>query len=374
MTCDSRFEAKALQVASRAAALFSARVAVLDASGSRVADEPPPAVHSGSAAVPPRPLRVPLVVDGQRGEVVIEPSSPGSALAPELAQAVVAMIADLTGPAPPQDRQAQIDRALAHLAGLEPADEQELVAAAQSAGIDPVRRYGVILLCPCSPDQPAAALLPALLRSVEEPDGTVCGRLSDRVVVVLRRSAGGEPRDRSGRTELPGLERFALALVERLATRETIAAAAGVGRPFPELRGIARAYLHARFALELGRRLRPNAPVHTLAGLGAAALVGVTDPQTRAELADHLLAPLAGAHELRDTLAAFFAEDCSPTATVQRLFIHRNTLSYRLDKIAALTGLDPRRFEDAVTLRVALLLRHELDADGPLVNSTNHQW
>ena len=40
-----------------------------------------------------------------------------------------------------------------------------------------------------------------------------------------------------------------------------------------------------------------------------------------------------------------------------RLSIHRNTLSYRLDKIASLTGLDPRRFDDAVQIRLAVVLR-----------------
>ncbi|MCY7322639.1 MAG: helix-turn-helix domain-containing protein, partial [Phormidesmis sp. CAN_BIN36] len=37
--------------------------------------------------------------------------------------------------------------------------------------------------------------------------------------------------------------------------------------------------------------------------------------------------------------------------------IHRNTLSYRLDKITSLTGLNPRQFDDAVQIRLALLLR-----------------
>ena len=46
-----------------------------------------------------------------------------------------------------------------------------------------------------------------------------------------------------------------------------------------------------------------------------------------------------------------------PSLAATELSIHRNTLSYRLDKIASLTGLDPRRFDDAVQIRLALLLR-----------------
>ena len=44
-------------------------------------------------------------------------------------------------------------------------------------------------------------------------------------------------------------------------------------------------------------------------------------------------------------------------AAARALGIHRNTLSYRLDKIASLTGLDARRFDAAVQIRLALLLR-----------------
>ena len=53
----------------------------------------------------------------------------------------------------------------------------------------------------------------------------------------------------------------------------------------------------------------------------------------------------------------FFAENCCPSSTASQLCIHRNTLSYRLDKIKLLTGLDPRQFDDAVQIRLALLLR-----------------
>jgi carbohydrate diacid regulator len=53
----------------------------------------------------------------------------------------------------------------------------------------------------------------------------------------------------------------------------------------------------------------------------------------------------------------FFAEDCCNAPTAGRLAIHRNTLSYRLDKITSLTGLDPRHFDHAVQIRLALVVR-----------------
>ena len=59
---------------------------------------------------------------------------------------------------------------------------------------------------------------------------------------------------------------------------------------------------------------------------------------------------------LRSTRLSVHRTSC-PSSTANRLFIHRNTLSYRLDKIASLTGLDPRRFDDAVQIRLAVVLR-----------------
>ena len=67
--------------------------------------------------------------------------------------------------------------------------------------------------------------------------------------------------------------------------------------------------------------------------------------------------PTIDPNELVETLEIFFEQDCCPSQTANALIIHRNTLSYRLDKITSLTGLDVREFDDAVQVRLALLLR-----------------
>jgi carbohydrate diacid regulator len=99
--------------------------------------------------------------------------------------------------------------------------------------------------------------------------------------------------------------------------------------------------------------------------MGIAGIVGISDDRTKQELAQYLLGPLDHEPELLHTLSTFFAANCSPSATASDLAIHRNTLSYRLDKITALTGLDPRRFDDAVQIRLALLIR-SLNSEAPL--------
>jgi carbohydrate diacid regulator len=121
-------------------------------------------------------------------------------------------------------------------------------------------------------------------------------------------------------------------------------------------------YRDARAALALGRLFRREDDVYCLDELGVAAFIGVADEGTKIDLARHLLSPLDHEPQLLETLDAFFVENCRPSLAATRLGIHRNALGYRLDKIASLTGLDARRFDDAVQIRLALLLRSLPDA------------
>lgn len=156
---------------------------------------------------------------------------------------------------------------------------------------------------------------------------------------------------------LTALKRAAEALLSRLRADTDASISIGIGRYHPGMRGLAQSYQDARAALSLGCRFRDRNQVHCLDRLGIAAFIGVADEQTKIELATYLLSPLNHEPELLTTLDTFFSEDCCPSSTANRLSIHRNTLSYRLDKITSLTGLEPRRFDDAVQIRLALLMR-----------------
>ena len=154
-------------------------------------------------------------------------------------------------------------------------------------------------------------------------------------------------------TTLHQLSKF---LIERLHSNLDPFISIGIGRHHPGLSGFSRAYEEARAAITLGRRFKSAAGLYSLSDLGIAAFIGLTDERTKSELASYILRPIIADHELYRTLTVFFAENCSPSLTVKRLSIHRNTLSYRLDKITTLSGFDPRTFDDAVQLRLALLL------------------
>lgn len=60
--------------------------------------------------------------------------------------------------------------------------------------------------------------------------------------------------------------------------------------------------------------------------------------------------------------SVFFENNLNVSETSRKLFVHRNTLVYRLEKIKKLTGLDLREFEDAIVFKVALMVKKYLNA------------
>ena len=62
------------------------------------------------------------------------------------------------------------------------------------------------------------------------------------------------------------------------------------------------------------------------------------------------------------TIQCFFENNLNVSETSRKLFVHRNTLVYRLEKIRKLTGLDLREFEHAITFKVALMVKKYLNS------------
>jgi len=112
-----------------------------------------------------------------------------------------------------------------------------------------------------------------------------------------------------------------------------------------------------REAVRLGRTFYPERSVH---GTWQFRLERLLDQIGREEaenfLRDLSPAPFWEEGEWRRTLEIFFRLDGNVSEAARRLHVHRNTLVYRLDRLKQETGLDARRFEDAVAMYLALLL------------------
>jgi carbohydrate diacid regulator len=200
------------------------------------------------------------------------------------------------------------------------------------------------------------------------PDDTICINLGQGEICVLKASdtknldlwAKGKDGSRvtgASWADLMALKRAANGLLEHLNSETDHSIDIGIGRYHPGISGIAQSYQDAQVAIALGKHFQGHNRVHCLSDLGIAAFIGISDGNTKVDLAKYLLSPLDHEPELITTLNIFFDENCCPSSAAKRLSIHRNTLSYRLEKIFSLTGLEPRKFDDAVQMRLCLMLR-----------------
>ncbi|MGG6313310.1 PucR family transcriptional regulator [Paenibacillus macerans] len=113
-----------------------------------------------------------------------------------------------------------------------------------------------------------------------------------------------------------------------------------------------------RQTLSLGRIFNVTNQIHLPWELRLERLIySIPEPQRRMfteETGNH--ARLLQDEETLTTLETFFALDCNVSETAKRLYIHRNTLLYRIEKFKQETGLDVRTFRDAVLVKLELLL------------------
>ncbi len=383
-----RFERVADIVAERSAELLGARVTVVDDRGIVVAGSVPSDI--GGQFVAPEAdqpyLRVPLRLDSLAGEVVVAQPMNGEPISPRLAQVLVELVINQTAVVDRLPNKHELKNKFIHdLLHGSLGDEATMLREAQILGMDLTPPRAVILidaseyiLAPmnASQSEPSEArvrrrsqlVIGTIVDFFELPNDTICAYIGNGEVAVLKASnkqnlATWLDRDDSQDAASPSwanlaaLKRAGMALLTRLRLDTRASINLGIGRYHPGLGGLAGSYQDARAALSLGRRFHGQNRVHCLDGLGVAAFVGIPDEETKVDLATNLLSPLDHEPDLLTTLDAFFDLDCSPSAVSTQLSIHRNTLGYRLDKITSLTGLDPRRFDDAVQIRLALLLR-----------------
>lgn len=133
---------------------------------------------------------------------------------------------------------------------------------------------------------------------------------------------------------------------------------AAVGRPHPGPYGVARSFQEAREALSLATRLHPDLDLVPTRDLLIYRVLG-RDRTALAELVFSVLTPLTasrgGAGPLVDTLEAYFATGEVATETARRLHVSVRTVTYRLDRIARLTGYDPAVPTQRLTLQAAVI-------------------
>lgn len=141
----------------------------------------------------------------------------------------------------------------------------------------------------------------------------------------------------------------------------------GIGTVALHLRELAKSYKEAQIAIEVGKVFDTEKYVINYENLGIGRLIY----QLPTTLCEMFLMEVfkknpidALDQETLFTIHKFFENNLNVSETARKLFVHRNTLVYRLEKIKKLTGLDLREFDDAITFKVALMVKKYLTSRG----------
>jgi len=141
----------------------------------------------------------------------------------------------------------------------------------------------------------------------------------------------------------------------------------GVGTIVTHIRELARAYKEAQIAIDVGKVFDTEKYIINYENLGIGRLIY----QLPTTLCEMFLQEVfkknpidALDQETLFTINKFFENNLNVSETARKLFVHRNTLVYRLEKIKKLTGLDLREFDDAITFKVALMVKKYLVSRG----------
>ncbi len=168
-------------------------------------------------------------------------------------------------------------------------------------------------------------------------------------------------------TESRELYKLAHQIEETVTGELHIRVVIGIGTIVGHIRELARAYKEAQVAIEVGKVFDTEKSIINYENLGIGRLIY----QLPTTLCEMFLQEVfkknpidALDQETLFTINKFFENNLNVSETARKLFVHRNTLVYRLEKIKKLTGLDLREFDDAITFKVALMVKKYLLSRG----------
>ena len=163
------------------------------------------------------------------------------------------------------------------------------------------------------------------------------------------------------------LEKVATQIVDALRVDGENRVFVGIGTLALHLRSLAKSYKEAQIAIEVGKVFDTEKYIINYENLGIGRLIY----QLPTTLCEMFLQEVfkknpidALDKETLFTIHKFFENNLNVSETARKLFVHRNTLVYRLEKIKKLTGLDLREFDDAITFKVALMVKKYLTSRG----------
>ena len=164
------------------------------------------------------------------------------------------------------------------------------------------------------------------------------------------------------------LEDVAKSLVDSLHMEAMVKVRVGYGNMVTEISEIAQSFQEAKMALQVGKVFYAEKDTISYGKLGIGRLIY----QLPMSLCNMFIKEVFGDkipdvledEEAMSTITKFFENNLNISETARQLYVHRNTLVYRLERIEKEIGLDIRKFDDAMTFRIAVMvMAHMKDAD-----------
>ena len=131
------------------------------------------------------------------------------------------------------------------------------------------------------------------------------------------------------------------------------------GTVVQELKDVSKSYKEAKMALDVGKIFYLEKDVVAYSALGIGRLIYQLPVNLCKIFIEEVFGdnvPFELDEEALTTINKFFENNLNVSETSRQLFVHRNTLVYRIEKIQKATGLDLRSFDDALTFKIALMV------------------
>ena len=173
------------------------------------------------------------------------------------------------------------------------------------------------------------------------------------------------------------IEKTSKMILDNINTESMSRVFIGIGMPAETLKDMAKSYREATMALRVGSIFETEYYVMRYDKLGLGRLIYQLPPTLCNMFLSEVFTP--GAYEALDsetllTISKFFENNLNGSETSRKLFVHRNTLVYRLDKVQKITGLDLRNFDDAVLFKLASMVRTYLEKQDMGGRTPNNKW
>lgn len=162
------------------------------------------------------------------------------------------------------------------------------------------------------------------------------------------------------------IENLASSIAETLATEYNIHTVIGIGTAVNNLKNLAKSFKEAQIVLEVGKVFDNEKAIISYDNLGIARLIY----QLPTTLCETFLSEILkhGTIDMLDeetlfTIQKFFENNLNVSEAARQMYIHRNTLLYRIEKVKRITGLDLKIFDHAAAFKIALMVNKYLKSN-----------